>query len=217
MSHPSLGPRLRSHFGRYEKPLTEIYRRIYMSLDAFAEAVGSRIKAVRILEVGCGEGMLTERLHRIYPSALIIGTDISSRVGRLFPKTSGEVLFLNRTAQAIENQYKNFFDLIVLCDVLHHVPRPKIPALLGSVGQMLMPGGTIVIKDWQKKRNLIYLLGYLSDRFITGDHVFYLRTEDWEKLLGGIFGKKAIKENFFIPPWSNNIAFVIRPEGMENT
>jgi 2-polyprenyl-3-methyl-5-hydroxy-6-metoxy-1,4-benzoquinol methylase len=216
MSRPPLGPRLRSYFGRHEKTLTELYRRIYISLDEFTGEVGSRIKAVRILEVGCGEGMLTERLHGVYPSALIVGIDVSARVGRLFPNPPGNVRFLTQTAQAIESQYKNSFDLIVLCDVLHHVPMQNIQPLLLSAGQMLMPGGTIVIKEWQKKRNLICLLAYLSDRFITGDHISYLRTKDWEKLLKSVFGKKALKEKFFVPPWSNNIAFLIRPKGMEN-
>jgi len=212
MNRPSLGSRLRFYFGRYEKPITEIYRRIYINLDAFSKEVGYRIKANKILEVGCGEGLLTERLHKIYPTALIIGIDISSRVGRLFSKTPQNVFFLNRTVQSVELEYKRFFDLIIICDVLHHVPTQHIPSLLQSVGQMMKPGGSIVIKEWQKKWNLIYLLGYFSDRWITGDQVCYLRKADWEKLLGDIFGQSAIREEFSVPPWSNNITFQIRPE-----
>lgn len=212
MNRPSLGSRLRFYLGRYEKPITEIYRRIYMSLDAFSKEVGYRIKANNILEVGCGEGMLTERLHKIYPSALIIGIDISSRVGRLFSGTPKNVVFLNRTVQSVELEYRRFFDLIVICDVLHHVPKQDIPSFLQSVGQMLKSGGTIVIKEWQKKWNLIYLLGYFSDRWITGDQIRFLRMTDWEKLLGDIFGQGAIREKFSTPPWSNNITFQIRPE-----
>jgi 2-polyprenyl-3-methyl-5-hydroxy-6-metoxy-1,4-benzoquinol methylase len=213
MNHPSLGARLRFYFGRHEKSITEIYRRIFMNLDAFSKEVGFRIKANNILEVGCGEGLLTERLHKIYPTALIVGIDISSRVGRLFSKSPPNVFFLNRTVQSVEFEYKKYFDLIVICDVLHHVPKQDIPSLLRSVAQMMKPGGTLVIKEWQKKWNLIYLLGYFSDRWITGDRICYLRIIDWEKLLGDIFGQSAIKEEFFVPPWSNNITFEIKPEG----
>jgi 2-polyprenyl-6-hydroxyphenyl methylase/3-demethylubiquinone-9 3-methyltransferase len=198
--------------GPYEKPLTEIYRRIFTSLDSFSREIGDRVQAESILEVGCGEGMLTERLHKIYPEASITGIDISARIGRLFFNPPREVVFLKRTVQSLEIDYKRSFDLIVICDVLHHVPGPDIPSLLQSAGRMLKSGGTIIVKEWQKKWSLIYLLAYASDRWITGDRICCQGRAEWGKLLGDIFGPQALKEEFFVPPWSNNIAFQIRPE-----
>jgi 2-polyprenyl-3-methyl-5-hydroxy-6-metoxy-1,4-benzoquinol methylase len=209
MDHLSMGSRLRSYLGRHEKSLTDRYRRIYIDLDAFSNEVAGRIKAEHILEVGCGEGMLTERLHKVYPAAAIIGIDINPQIGRLYSVPNGKVRFLNQPAQAVEKEFKQGFDLIVFCDVLHHVPVAEILPLLRSSLKMLKTGGTIIIKEWQKRWNPIYLLAYFSDRWITGDRICYRRIGEWENLLNTAFGPKTIKETFYIPPWINNIAFRI--------
>ncbi|HMK65443.1 MAG TPA: class I SAM-dependent methyltransferase, partial [Thermodesulfobacteriota bacterium] len=175
----SLGSRLRSWLGPYEKSITRRYRHFYIDLDAFSKEVAHRVKAEHILEVGCGEGLLTEQLQKVYPIADIIGIDINPRVGRLYKNPPGTVQFLNQSAHAIENQYEQCFDLIVICDVLHHVPDTDILPLLRSSLKMLKTGGTVVIKEWQKKYNPIYLLAYFSDRWITGDRIYYRRAWEW--------------------------------------
>ena len=38
----------------------------------------------RILEVGCGEGAVSERLAALYPNAEITAIDITPNVGRLY-------------------------------------------------------------------------------------------------------------------------------------
>jgi 2-polyprenyl-6-hydroxyphenyl methylase/3-demethylubiquinone-9 3-methyltransferase len=212
MTRLSPGARLRSYLGHYEKPVVEIYRRIYVNLDAFSEEMSRRIDACHILEVGCGEGMLTARLHKTFPAARIVGLDISDRVGRLFPEIPGNVIFLNRTVQSVISEYNQFFDLIVICDVLHHVPVNQRASLLQSVRQLLSPGGSVFIKEWQRKWNVIYWLGYASDRWVTGDRISYLRKVELRELIATSFGRNAIMEEFTLPPWSNNVAFHIMPE-----
>src|ERR1700737_3902722 len=62
------GPLIRRSFGPYERVITEAYRRVFTKLDDFIGLVLVWVpQARRILEVGCGEGAITERLVEAYP------------------------------------------------------------------------------------------------------------------------------------------------------
>jgi trans-aconitate methyltransferase len=59
-------------FGPYERQISEAYRSIYIDIDAFVELMRQwKPNASRILEVGCGEGAVTQRLNAAYPNAKI--------------------------------------------------------------------------------------------------------------------------------------------------
>ena len=55
----------------------------------------------RILEVGCGEGAMTERLTKAYPAATVTGTDITPRIGRLFRGDAAKVRFLRSRVEDV--------------------------------------------------------------------------------------------------------------------
>ena len=73
-------------------------------------------------------------------------------------------------------------------------------------------GGVPGVSVGGRKWNLIYILGYISDRWITGDRVHYFRKTEIKELIENAFGQNSIRGEFSVPPWSNNIAFQIKPE-----
>ena len=84
------GPLVRRLFGPYE--ITEADRRLFVDLDDFMDRLQVWVRQPRrILEVGCGEGAMTERLSRAYPAATVTGTDITLRIDRLFRGESARV------------------------------------------------------------------------------------------------------------------------------
>jgi len=191
--------------------VAEAYRRLFVDVDVLVERLGSRVAAKRILDMGCGEGLLTERLARAYPEAHIIGIDITPRVGRLFAGDGSRVSFRQQTVESLSRESPGMFDLILVCDVLHHVPRPLRPGILDSVRRLLVPEGLVVVKEWERRYNLTHLLAYVSDRWLTGDRIRYERQEEWRRLLNEAFGADAIQEEFRLPPSSNNTVFFVRP------
>jgi SAM-dependent methyltransferase len=80
-----LGPFARRMFGPYEHWVAETYRKMFIDLDDFAGLMKSWApNAQRILEVGCGEGAMTERITHMYPSAHVTAIDITPKLGRLY-------------------------------------------------------------------------------------------------------------------------------------
>ena len=80
-----IGPLIRRAFGPYEGAAAEGFRRIFVDLEDFIARLQEWVpNPGLILEVGCGEGAIAERLAKAYPASAILGSDICPTVGRLF-------------------------------------------------------------------------------------------------------------------------------------
>jgi 2-polyprenyl-6-hydroxyphenyl methylase/3-demethylubiquinone-9 3-methyltransferase len=195
--------------GPIERPVANYYRAIFFDIGHLAREVGAWVPAERILEIGCGEGSLTERLSKVYPAARITGIDITPRVGRLFRGDRERVTFIQQTTQDFAVANAASFDLVLICDVIHHVPWDIHKEFLTDARRAVRPGGRLVLKDWERRTNIAHLLCYLSDRYVTGDRIRYASADELRELLRSVFGQFNIEREFRIPPLSNNIAFFI--------
>jgi 2-polyprenyl-3-methyl-5-hydroxy-6-metoxy-1,4-benzoquinol methylase len=209
-----LGPFIRALFGPFERSIGEAYRSLYIDLEEFTRLMLRwRPRAERILEVGCGEGAVTERLAQAYPNAGITAVDITPRLGRLYRGPTDRVEFRRCTVQEIAAREAGAYDLAVLSDVLHHVPREARQAILDSIRAAVAPGGALIFKDWQKSRTPIHWLCHASDRWLTGDRVVYMTREEMRWRLSNAFGEQAlIAEARVLPRW-NNLATLVRVSG----
>lgn len=100
-------------------------------------------KALRLLDFGCGKGVITEKIHLLRPSYTICGVDISSKaliVAKRRIKT-GEFRLID------ESQHipypNNTFDIILASDVLEHIYDTK--TAFRELARVLKPGGTLII------------------------------------------------------------------------
>src|ERR1700733_10207481 len=110
-----IGAVIRRMFGTYERQVSEAYRSLYIDIDAFVNLIRRwKPEAAKILEVGCGEGAVTERLHAAFPEAQITAIDITPRLGRLFQGASDRVRFVQCTVQEMTVSDVGRYDLIVL-------------------------------------------------------------------------------------------------------
>lgn len=147
---------------------------------------------------------MTQRLAQAFPSAEILGVDISPRVGRLFPTPGPRVQFRCCTLAQLLADGPAPFDLITLCDVLHHVPVGEREPLLSDIRQLCAPGGCFVFKDWERRQTPIHWACAFSDRMITGDRVQYFSRVELRELLGRVFAGCMIEELPPTPPWLHN-------------
>ncbi|WP_169805650.1 class I SAM-dependent methyltransferase [Novosphingobium rosa] len=193
--------------------MSELWRAMFLDLADWTQLVARWQPApARVLELGCGEGYSTERLVATFPGAAIEAIDVAETIGRLYAGPPGRVRFRKMYAEELAKEMPGAFDLIVLSDVLHHVPAGARSSLLAAIRGLMAPGGVLAFKDWHRDTTPMTWMVWGSDRFLTGDRVAYLTRSEARRVLEEAFGAGCITDEAAIAPWSNNYAFRIVPE-----
>ena len=206
-----IGQIVRGLLGRHEHRISELYRSVFVDLDAYVDQIARWAPDPgSILEVGCGEGAVTERIARRYPTADILAIDITPRVGRLFRGPAERVTFAEITVQEIAAQRAGGFDMAIISDVIHHVPLDLRTEILDATRRAVAPGGVVVFKDWERTASPIHWMVHGTDRWITGDRVQYLRKAQADAMMTRVFGARAVEAEARVRPWRNNFAMLAR-------
>lgn len=134
------------------------------------------IKGKKILDVGCGGGILSESLAN--EGADVTGIDQGDRVikiAKLHAKESG--IKVKYKHINIEDFYKNTderFDVITCLEMLEHVPDPN--SIINTCSKLLMPGGKIYFSTINKnlKAFLFAIIGaeYILNLLPKGTHEY---------------------------------------------
>jgi len=204
----SIGSIVRSLFGPAEPAVARAYRGFFLDVEALASAVAREVSPRRVLEVGAGEGQFTEALARVFPEAELLGIDLTPRVGRLYRGRSDGVVFAPRPVEEVAAESPAGFDLVIVCDVLHHVPPAARAAFLLACGRCVAPGGTLVLKDWERRPTPVHAMAWFSDRYITQDRIAYLTADELREALRAAFGPAVAEAR--VGPWRNNLALFAR-------
>lgn len=208
----ALGSAIRRAFGPFEHSVSAAYRALFVDIGGLAKRMELWVPdAENILEVGCGEGAVTELLRTTYPNASITAIDVMANPGRLYRGSRERVRFRQCPVQDIAATDAGTYDLVVLSDVLHHVQPDLRRPLLDGIRTTLAPGGYLVFKDWERSFTPIHWLSYASDRWLTGDRIAYLSHNQMLVTLAASFGEAAILAEARIAPWRNNITKLVRP------
>jgi len=109
----------------------------------FGRAHGASLAGLRVLDVGCGGGLLSEPLAR--RGAQVVGIDASAgnlAAARRHAAAQGVALDyrLGDPAQALGPQ--ELFDVVLALEVVEHVD--DVPAFVGRVARAVAPGGLLM-------------------------------------------------------------------------
>ncbi len=116
-----------------------------------------------VLEIGCGNGRLAERIDREGYHLDYLGLDVTSKLVEI--ARSRQIHFRNvaadfRVADVTAPGWSTFlqerapFDLVLALAVLHHLPGFELRrALLRDLHARLRPGGVLLMSNWQFTRN----------------------------------------------------------------
>ena len=99
------------------------------------------LRGKRVLDLGCGGGILSEALAR--EGAEVVGIDLAPEVlevARLHLLESGlRVDYRQQSAEELAANEPERFDVVVCMEMLEHVPDPG--SVIASIARLLKPGG----------------------------------------------------------------------------
>jgi SAM-dependent methyltransferase len=95
----------------------------------------------RVLEYGCGIGRNIRYLQKAFPSAEVIGTDISEASLSIAAKENADARF------ALESTDLNIgkFDLVFVAGVFHHIPSDERASAISLLLRRIEPTGCICV------------------------------------------------------------------------
>lgn len=211
----SIGTAVRARLGRFEQPAAEAYRALFINLDDLARQVGVAVPgAARILEIGCGDGSVADRVARTHPHASYLGIDVSAAPGRRYTGPPDRATFATMTSAELRATDPAPFDLVLVVDVLHHVHDHRDrAALLADAVALLAPGGTLLVKEWARGRHPAYVLGAVADRYVSGDRqARFMDRAELSALLAAVPGL-AVTATTTVRPWACNVLVAARASG----
>lgn len=107
----------------------------------------------RVLDVGCGTGVLAARIKERYPRVHVTGVDPTSDALAIARKRavrkSLEIDFKEGSGEAIPFPSESF-DRVVSSLAFHHLPPDKKPEMLRECLRVLRPAGTMLLVDFSE-------------------------------------------------------------------
>jgi trans-aconitate 2-methyltransferase len=100
----------------------------------------------RLLEIGCGIGTVTELLCETLSEGQVVANDLSEKSIEIAKKNLSR--FHNVTCFAgdfLESTVKGTFDVVLLPDVIEHIPIDQHAELFKRIASVLKPEGMVVI------------------------------------------------------------------------
>lgn len=121
----------------------------------------------RVLDVGCGGGLLAEGLARL--GAVVTGLDLaraSLDVARLHALESG--LSIDYRLEAVEQHVASGvapYDVVTCLEMLEHVPDPA--AVVAALGGAVRPGGQVFVSTLNRNAKS-FALGIVGAEYVLG-------------------------------------------------
>jgi 2-polyprenyl-6-hydroxyphenyl methylase/3-demethylubiquinone-9 3-methyltransferase len=134
----------------------------------------------RVLDVGCGGGILSEALSRL--GGDVTGLDAGDAplaVARLHAEQhSLPIRYLATTAEALAIEEPATYDLVTCMETLEHVPDPGL--LVAACAALAKPGGTLVFSTINRNPKA-YALTVIGAEYVLG--LLPRGTHDYRKFL----------------------------------
>lgn len=123
------------------------------------------LQGKRVLDVGCGGGLLSEGMAA--RGARVTGIDMGEAplsVAKLHLYESGlEVDYRQITAEQMAAEHPDSFDIVTCLEMLEHVPQPE--SVITACARMVKPGGLVVFSTLNRNPKS-YLLAIIGAEYV---------------------------------------------------
>ncbi|MGR9073640.1 MAG: bifunctional 2-polyprenyl-6-hydroxyphenol methylase/3-demethylubiquinol 3-O-methyltransferase UbiG [Gammaproteobacteria bacterium] len=123
------------------------------------------VECCRVLDVGCGGGILSEGLAKL--GANVTGIDLSDElieIADLHGLESGvNVSYQKISAERLAEREPETYDLVACMEMLEHVPNPA--SIVNACATLVKPGGYVFFSTLNRKPKA-YLLAILGAEYV---------------------------------------------------
>lgn len=147
-----------SFYARFAGAFSETRASARFGLDKIVTYISAGVK---VLDVGCGNGRLAQRLDQAALGITYVGIDCAPELIEIAAARTAHLQHVRvhlrvaditqcGWADALEPPFQPPFDVIAALAVLHHIPGFELRRqVLSNLGALLRPGGTLVMTGWQ--------------------------------------------------------------------
>ena len=141
----------------------------------------------RVLDVGCGEGLLPGLLLNLGRASTAVGIDVNAhriRNARYMAETNGlgaSAIFQHLRPDAawpVEDTENSLYDVVTMIDVMHHLKPEMHDSVWHRAAEVLRPGGLLVCKDMAKRPLWMALATRIHDLLFSADWIHYADFEN---------------------------------------
>lgn len=158
-------------------------------------------EGIRVLDIGCGRGLIMMRLAELYPSSQFVGMDLSAEAVAFARSEVSRRGLSNAEFTAIdvsdfdETAEPDSFDFIATFDAIHDQAKPL--NVLKGVYRALKPGGLYLMQDINGtsylQRDIAHPLGTLLYT-VSCMHCMTVSLAHGGEGLGAMWGEKKTRE-----------------------
>jgi 2-polyprenyl-6-hydroxyphenyl methylase / 3-demethylubiquinone-9 3-methyltransferase len=129
------------------------------------ERVAGGLAGRKVLDVGCGGGILAESMAA--KGASVLGIDLGEKalgVAKLHKLESGaRVDYRLIAAEALAAEAPESFDVVTCMELLEHVPDPA--SIIGACSTLVRPGGTVIVSTINRNP-MSYLFAVIGAEYV---------------------------------------------------
>ena len=180
-----------------------VARRLVARFLAEADEAVRETGASSILDVGCGEGVVTERIARLLPGARVVGLDVDDPglAAEWQARAGGNLTFEAGSAYSLPHE-DDSFDVVCAFEVFEHLERPEEGlAELARVARRTLVLSVPREPLWRALN--VASLRYVRDLGNTPGHVNHWSRKEFAEFAGGAGEVTALRS-----PWPWTIASI---------
>jgi 2-polyprenyl-6-hydroxyphenyl methylase/3-demethylubiquinone-9 3-methyltransferase len=121
------------------------------------------LEGARVLDVGCGGGILAEAMAR--RGAKVTGIDLSEKALRVAQLHLQESRLDIRYEKAAAEEFHGEFDLVTCMELLEHVPEPS--SMVAACARLARPGGQVFFSTINRNPKS-YLYAVVGAEYVLG-------------------------------------------------
>ncbi len=149
----------------------------------------------KIIDVGCGYGLLANFLILRSSKRDVTGIDLSVRRISAAQETIGSRRNIRFKLMNVLDLELGELDVAVMSDFLHHIDYAAQEELLAHCYQKLPTGGLLIIEEVDDKPLCKYWFNTMLDKMLNiGDRIFFRNQREFRELLEKIGFKVNVKE-----------------------